>query len=313
MKRSKYVLFVALVLLSTRARAGKLEAWALNPAYELLALGRTHAVVKTARSEVLLLSVESLQNPLKLRDSSRNLSYAEFSPEGKFLLSVYQRAQGKSEIRIYNVASGQLLQKTPAINELQTGFWLDECRYVSIGGPLRNGGRLQLFKRPDAGVSPCSKEFPVQSVAPPAQAPLAFWKDANFNIWGYYSNSARDVFGWLGRGNFYELQSGAYPYFWFRETSTSSMLFRADQRSKKIQPLRPLDHYVADPKGEHVYGVSKGVLSRIRLDRELHVQDEQLLVLPKDLTLKSLRLDGTRKRLVLQNSAGSYFVLKLGP
>jgi hypothetical protein len=311
MTRFKSIFLIAFMSLATRVQAAQLEALALNPAYELLATGSGHYVVKSARGEVLLLAVDNLQSSLKLRDSSRHLVHAEFSPEGKFLLAVFKRVHGKSEIRIYNVLTGQLLQKTAPVGDLQMGFWLDECRYAAIGGPLENGARLQLFKRPGDDLSPCSKDFLTQEAPPPKQAPLAFWKDANFNIWAYFKNTARDLLSWLGKGSFYDFQNGASPYFWFREASTPSMLFRADQLAKKIQPLRPMDHYVAHPESDKVYGVFKGLLLEARLDADHKLQDEQLLVLPKTLKVQSLSLDRARKRLIVRDSGGAYFIFKL--
>ena len=311
MIRFKLLLLTVLGSFVTRAHASKLEAFALNPAYELLASGRSHYVVKTSRSEVLLLAVENLQSPLKLRDSSRHLVQAEFSPEGRFLLSVYKRVSGKSEIRIYDALTGQLLQKTPELRELQIGFWLDECRYASIAGPLENGARLQVFKRPDLKLSPCAKKFITNQTPPPRQASMAFWRDTNFNVWTYYQNTAREVLSWLGKGSFYDFQNGAYPYFWFREAATSSMLFRADALAKKIQPLRSLDHFVADPESAKIYGVHKGLLFRAHIDSDYKPQEEQLLVLPKTLKLESLSLDKARKQLLLRDVKGSYFAFKL--
>jgi hypothetical protein len=280
--------------------------------WQILATSPQKLVVSTSKKEILLVPWDNLQSALRLNDSSEHLSHMQFSPDGKFLMAAYSPSKRLSEIKIYDVLNGKVLQKSPKLERLQTGFWLNSCRYAAVTAPLENGGRLQIFKRPTAtGDSQCSKTFQTSEKLPVNKMPLALWKDSSFNVWAYYENCSRELLSWLGKGSFFDFQMGPYPYVWYREYSTPDLVFRADRSVKKIQPLTGSKLFVADPNEPRIYSLHKGKVYVMSLNSKFKVEEVLLQRLPDGFQARALWLDSPRKRLILQSQVGSYHMLPL--
>lgn len=284
----------------------------LQSDWTLRALGKNKLVVSTPKNEMLLLSWGNLQNALRLEDSSDKLSDIQFSPDGNFLLASFVQSRRVAEMKVYDVLNGKVIQKSPKLERLQGAYWINSCRYAAITAPLENGGRLQVFKRPDLKKSKCPKDFVVSEKLPSDEMHRRVWRDSNFNTWAFYENGSRELLSWLGKGNFYDIQPGVYPYFWYRESATSELVFRADRKSKKIQPVAGASLYVADPSSDRYYGLQNGGLYLFSLDSKFRPREEALIQkLPEGFVAQALWLDASRKRLILRSEKGSYAQLKL--